>query len=111
MQKGITNGGTVAEIISDNEKNAINLLPLMATWIMNDRQPTQGQFIALLSKYPEHFGMSASPPLDDMVSIIRKYANDPFFGRSVKTVLSPKGREWIETFYILMKEARKSLDD
>ena len=99
----------MAENILDNEKTILNLIPLMATWIVNDRQPTHSQFIALLSRYPEHFGRSASQPLDDMVAILRKYANDPFFSRSIRTILTPEGREWVETFNILMKETRKSL--
>lgn len=97
------------ENVSDVERSVLNLLPLMATWIVNDRQPTHGQFMALLSKYPDHFGKSTSPPLDDMVVILRKYANDAFFGRSVMTLLSPEGREWVKTFYFLMREARKSV--
>jgi len=97
------------EEIPDSDKRFLVLLPMLANWIETNRKLSEREMDAFIRQYPGHFGTAVDLPVDDMIAMLSKYENHPFYGRGIKIAQSSEGKKWLREFYLQAREVAKSL--
>jgi len=86
------------------EKRLLTTVSIVAKWAKYEVRLTDKKITAYYRLYPEVYEIAKTMTFDEIIEFIKKYENDETYGKNMKVLLSPEGREYVRYLVQLAQE-------
>jgi len=88
----------MAEKMPESERKLLILLPMLSSWIRNDRNLTDKEITAFFRQFEGLMPLRFNAGVDAMLEMASRYKDHRIYGKDVEVILSANGRRWLEEF-------------
>jgi len=88
----------MAEKMPESERKLLILLPMLSSWIRNDRNLTDKEMDAFFRQFEGLMPLRFDAGMNAMLEMASRYKDHSIYGRDVEVILSARGRRWLEEF-------------
>jgi len=88
----------MAEELPESERKLLVLLPMLSSWIQNDRNLTDKEITAFFRQFKGLMPLRFNAGMNAMLEMASRYKGHRIYGKDVEVILSARGRKWLEEF-------------
>lgn len=91
-------GGRKPEIIHEDERKLLPMLPLLSKWIRNDRILTDNEILSFFKQYKGLELLAKKSGLNPFLETVTKYGKHMAYKKDAEVILSLRGMDWLDNF-------------
>jgi len=94
----------VVSVDSELEKEIMIYLPAVVGWIEREEDITEADVKNLRDLMPDHLEFGKKVSFEEVISMNKRFIDDPTWGKYITVILSDKGKLWMQRNLNILKK-------